>query len=190
MGKQILNRREKLLASEIPPEIPDTSTLVKKTDKATASAFGVVKVGDNINVSSGKISVPIGSAATAGVYKVGNGLSVADGVLSATATASGITADVLYTAPATPETMSQLEVTLTHDIADYKLVCVIGNRANTKSAMTLPVIPGFETWMPIINYAGNLVPALINIPEGGGTTITVHCDTPAGMTLYQIIGYK
>lgn len=190
MSKQILNRREKIFASDIPPEIPDTSTFVKKTDKATASAFGVVKVGDNINVSSGKISVPIGSAETAGVYKVGSGLSVADGVLSATAQTSGLTADVLYTEPATPETMSQLQVTLAHDIADYKLVCVIGNRSTTKSAMTLPVITGFETWMPIINYSGNLVPALINIPEGGGTTITIHCDTPAGMTLHKIIGYK
>ena len=91
----ILNRREKLRASVLPPEIPDGSTLVKKTDKASASKLGLVKIGDNISISSaGAISVPVGNSETPGVYKVGVGLSVADGVLSATGS--------------TPKTVTQL----------------------------------------------------------------------------------
>lgn len=97
MGKQVVNRRENLLANAIPPEIADVSTLVRKTDKASASKLGLVKIGDNVNISSaGAISVPVGSSETAGVYKVGEGLSVEDGVLSATGGAGGLTVTQLF----------------------------------------------------------------------------------------------
>lgn len=73
----ILNRRAKLRASAIPVEIPDASTLVKKTDKATASKLGLVKIGDNVNISSGgAISVSDASSETKGLIKLGDGLSV------------------------------------------------------------------------------------------------------------------
>lgn len=39
---------------------------------ATKSSKGIVQVGDNINVSAGTISVPLGSASTAGVVKLYN----------------------------------------------------------------------------------------------------------------------
>lgn len=88
---EILNRREQIKAAAIPPEIPDASDLVSKTDYATASKAGVVKVGTNINVASGKISVPAASDETAGVVKVGTGLSVdEDGFLNASGS-SGFT---------------------------------------------------------------------------------------------------
>lgn len=73
---EILNRREQIIANKLPPEIPDPDTLVSKTDYATASKAGVVKIGNNINVSSGKISVPAASDETAGVVKIGENLSV------------------------------------------------------------------------------------------------------------------
>ena len=73
---EILNRREQIKAAAIPPEIADASTLVTKTDYATASKAGVVKVGNNISVASGKISVPDASDEVAGVVKVGIGLEV------------------------------------------------------------------------------------------------------------------
>ena len=73
----ILNRRAKLRASAIPVEIPDASTIVKKTDKASASKLGLVKIGDNVNISSaGAISVSDASSETKGVVKLGTGLSV------------------------------------------------------------------------------------------------------------------
>lgn len=83
---EILNRREQIVANKLPPEIPDPDTLVSKTDYATASKAGVVKIGSNISVSSGKISVPAASDETAGVVKVGNGLEVDEnGFLNASA---------------------------------------------------------------------------------------------------------
>ena len=51
---------------------------------ATAEAKGVVKVGSNISVADGVISVPDTTDATKGVVKVGTNISVADGVISVT----------------------------------------------------------------------------------------------------------
>lgn len=93
---EILNRREQIKAAAIPPEIADASTLVTKTDYATASNAGVVKVGNNISVASGKISVPDASDEVAGVVKIGANLSVDEnGALNADA--GGITLDLLWT---------------------------------------------------------------------------------------------
>ena len=44
MGKQILNRREKIYASDIPPEIPDVSGFIEEDDYATSSKGGTIKV--------------------------------------------------------------------------------------------------------------------------------------------------
>lgn len=52
---------------------------------ATTAALGVVKVGSNISVSSGTISVPVATTAALGVMKVGTGLSVSSGTVSQTA---------------------------------------------------------------------------------------------------------
>lgn len=54
---------------------------------ASASAFGRVKVGSNITVTDGVISVPAASATVAGVVKVGDGLAINAGVLSASSNA-------------------------------------------------------------------------------------------------------
>jgi hypothetical protein len=83
---------------------------VKKTDQASKSSYGVVKVGTGLNVSNGVISVsvdssgedyvteqelaqkqyltastlPIASKYAAGIVKIGDGLSISSGVLSMT----------------------------------------------------------------------------------------------------------
>lgn len=44
MGKQILNRREKIYTSDIPPEIPDVSGFIEDDDYATSSKGGTIKV--------------------------------------------------------------------------------------------------------------------------------------------------
>ena len=49
---EILNRREQIGAKKLPPVIGDD------VEKASKSKFGVVKIGDGINVSNGVISVP------------------------------------------------------------------------------------------------------------------------------------
>ena len=93
---EILNRREQIKAAAIPPEIMDASVVVKKTDYATASKAGVVKIGNNIDVSSGKISVPAASDETAGVVKIGENLSVDENGFLNAAGGGGITPVALY----------------------------------------------------------------------------------------------
>ena len=51
---------------------------------ATTTALGVVKIGSNISVSSGTISVHTGSTSTAGVLSVGSNISVNNGKISLT----------------------------------------------------------------------------------------------------------
>lgn len=90
---EILNRREQISGTLL-PVIPSSSDYVSPTDYATASKAGVVKVGNNINVSSGKISVPAASDEVAGVVKVGANLSVDEnGALNA---AGGAGCDKLF----------------------------------------------------------------------------------------------
>ena len=65
------------------------SNFVKKTDYATASTHGIVKIGSGISVNDGVISatgynLPIASSSVLGGVKVGSGLNItAAGVLSA-----------------------------------------------------------------------------------------------------------
>lgn len=116
---EILNRREQIIANKLPPEIPDPDTLVTKTDYATASKAGVVKIGNNINVSSGKISVPAASDETAGVVKIGANLSVDEsGALNAS---GGITVEEIWSGNLTD---SWLDITsaLAHPLTDYKAI--------------------------------------------------------------------
>jgi hypothetical protein len=62
---------------------------------ATASQYGTVRIGDNINVTdntygnAGIISVPLASDSVAGVIKVGSGLSMdSNGTLSLSSSGS------------------------------------------------------------------------------------------------------
>lgn len=129
----ILNRRAKLRASAIPVEIPDGANLVKKTDKASASKLGLVKIGDNVNISSaGAISVPVGSDETAGVYKVGGGLSVDEnGVLSASGGGGGMpTFTTLFSGDADFGTLNN-EAVLSDDYDNYDAIYCLFKNAST-----------------------------------------------------------
>ena len=87
---EILNRREQIGAKKLPPVIGDD------VEKAGKSKFGVVKVGDGINVSKGVISVPQNTGAL----------------------------ELLYTQPETPEAAST-EITLAHNVSDYKFLLIV-----------------------------------------------------------------
>ena len=118
---EILNRREQVGASKLPPEIPDPDTLVSKTDYATASKAGVVKIGNNINVSNGKISVPAASDETAGVVKIGANLSVDEsGALNAS---GGITVEELWSGNLT-DNLLNITSALAHPLTDYKAIFI------------------------------------------------------------------
>ena len=143
---EILNRREQVAAASLPPEIVDASVVVKKTDYATASKAGVVKVGNNIDVSSGKISVPVANGEVAGVVKVGANLTVDEnGALNASA--GGITVHELWSGNISND---YLDITnaLAHPITDYKFLCVSLNTGSN-------VFPSQFLYVPNMSRATN-----------------------------------
>lgn len=82
--------------------------VITSSDKATKSKFGVVMIGDGINVSSGKISVP---------------------------PASGFVADVLWEGDLT-NAYVDITSALVHPVTDYKFLttCRVGGSAPLESA--------------------------------------------------------
>lgn len=64
---------------------------------ATTNVLGGVKVGNNISVSSGTISVATGSGSSLGVLKVGSNITVSSGTISLTK--ANVTAALGYTPP-------------------------------------------------------------------------------------------
>ena len=147
---EILNRREQIKTAAIPPEIADASTLVTKTDYATASKAGVVKVGNNISVASGKISVPAASDEVAGVVKVGANLTVDEnGALNASA--GGITVHELWSGNITND---YLDITnaLAHPITDYKFLCVSLNTGTNVWPSQFLYVPNMSTATNNSNY--------------------------------------
>ena len=148
MGKEILNRRQNILADSIPPEIPTGA--VTATSYATSSTGGVIKVDGEygLDITSGgklkgkaisaanyaaannaailcketyeNIKPGVASADALGMIKVGSGLSIADGVLSASA-AGGATVDLCWTGAAT----DNQNVDLTTALTGYTLALIV-----------------------------------------------------------------
>lgn len=81
--------------------------VITSSDKASKSKFGIVKIGDGINVSSGTISV----------------------------TASGFVADVLWTGDLT-NAYADITSSLAHPVTDYKFLttCRVGGASPSESA--------------------------------------------------------
>ena len=103
---EILNRREQVAAKKLPPVIGDD------VEKASKSKFGVVKIGDGINVSSGVISVPAG----------------------------GVTCDELWTGT-TSTTVADITESLAHPLSDYKLLlCYTKGTNQSDAGLILPYL--------------------------------------------------
>lgn len=77
------------------------------SDKATKSKFGIVKVGDNINVASGVISVPVATEETAGVVSLGS--------------VGGFKIEQIWQGT-TSTTLTSILSELAHPISDYKAI--------------------------------------------------------------------
>lgn len=171
---EILNRREQIKSAAIPPEIADASTLVTKTDYATASKAGVVKVGNNISVASGKISVPDASDEVAGVVKVGTGLEVdEDGALNVTA-GGGMIVDVLYEGNITQGSSTPIQ--LAHNYTDYTFLYAVKSTQYEAQAGTMLYVPSIATGANNVNALGVITFRVdgenfdqITTPSGSGT---------------------
>ena len=192
---EILNRREQIKAASLPPEIADASELVTKTDYATASKAGVVKVGNNINVASGKISVPAASDEVAGVVKVGTGLSVDEnGALNVTGgSGGGFTADVLFTEGESPTPLAKnATVTLAHNYSDYKMISITMRRgtdgcttcfydATVTMKQLVPFVDASGIWALCGTSFSALAPTTLTIADASNTT---------NMYIHKVVGYK
>lgn len=178
---EILNRREQIGANSIPPEIVDASVVVKKTDYATASKAGVVKIGNNIVVSSGKISVPAASDETSGVVKVGNGLEVDEnGFLNASGGGGGT--EVIYSGDGSTVTFTLPDG---RNLTDYKLLAIIGKAGSSYCAGFTPtaVLSSKADTYITCWYNGNN-----NLTAKVRTTSIVVATQAGGMAVVEVIG--
>lgn len=147
------------------------SGFVGKNDKATKSAFGVVKIGDNISVSSGKISVPVATEDTYGVVKAGSG---------------GCVVDVLWSGNLTSDFVD-ITASLSHPLTDYKfLFCSRVNGVNVEPCNLLYVADMSDgTNNQNTMYMGTNTPATIRLGDG-----TVSIKSSSTVTGVKLIGIK
>ena len=81
----------KYLRADMTWQVPPNNTY----SAATTSALGLVKIGANITVNSGTISVPTASTSALGVVKIGSNISVNSGTISLTS--ANVTTALGYT---------------------------------------------------------------------------------------------
>lgn len=185
---EILNRREQIGAKKLPPEIPDVDTLVTKTDYATASKAGVVKIGSNINVSSGKISVPAASDETAGVVKVGNGLEVDEnGALNVTE-AGGVTYDELFSGTVV-QGSSSIHNNLSKPYTDYKALQLVYVSGVNMTSGTPLVVSCIQTGNLNSNSSGLSNLASLRFDPEDATYFTVPSGS-GNVTTIKVYGIK
>lgn len=112
------------------------SGFVSTSDKASKSAFGIVKVGDNISVSSGKISVPVATEDTYGVVKAGG---------------SGFTVDEIWTGNVTSD-YKNITSELVHPITEYKFLVVSRSDGYNVQPGQLLYVPNMASGTNNSNY--------------------------------------
>ena len=148
-----------LLVEKIKKKL-EGSGFIKNTDYATASAAGVVMIGDNIDVDDGVISVTFPSA-------------------------GGFTADAIWSGTLTNDFVDITE-SLTHPVSDYKFLAI--NRVNgvnvsASEMLYVPLMSSGTNNQNVINYDNN-TPVTIRI--GDGTVSIKGSATTAGITLIGI----
>ena len=148
-----------LLVEKIKKKL-EGSGFIKNTDYATASAAGVVKIGDNIDVDDGVISVTFPAA-------------------------GGFTADAIWSGTLTNDFVDITE-SLTHPLSDYKFLAV--NRVNgvnvsASEMLYVPLMSSGTNNQNVINYDNN---SPVTIRLGDGTVSIKGSATTAGITLIGI----
>ena len=149
MGKEILNRRQNILADSIPPEIVDTSSFIEATDYATSTTGGTIKVDSTYAIeltSGGKLKA---KEITAAGYSEANDAAfiskaTLDNVLAAQpAPTVSLACDKILTGPyGNSNTKREFSFPTGKTITDYKFIIVriAGLNDGTCSAFaTIPV---------------------------------------------------
>ena len=214
MGKEILNRRQNILADAIPPEIPTGA--VTATSYATSSTGGVIKVdGDyGLDITSGgklkgkaisaanyaaannaallcketyeNIKPGIASADALGMIKVGSGLSIADGVLSAAA-AGGLTITQCWQGSPTGGNA----VALTTPLEGFSLVLILGEAGSDASlACASAIVPVSATDRSIYLYGKLIGDSCEAIVKFSDSNTKVETNSVSHFTRFTIFGIK
>ncbi len=149
---EILNRREQIAAKSLPPVIGE--------EKAGKSKYGVVKIGDGINVSNGVISVP------------GSG---------------GVSYDVLWNGDLSS---TEVEITdaLAKPISDYVFLTANQVSSGGENSGGLLYVPGMIEGESAQNFIGMLNPSLpvkIRLYEN-----KVFISSTSNVTNISVIGIK
>ena len=85
-----MSSADKVKLDELPTNTQLQTNYVSKSSVSDASGipnadttqYGLVKIGSNINVDNGTISIPLATSSVSGIVSVGNGLSVDNGIIS------------------------------------------------------------------------------------------------------------
>ena len=152
------------------------SGFVSTSDKASKSAFGIVKVGDNISVSSGKISVPVATSDTAGVIALSDIPS------------GGITVDELWSGNLN-DNFADVTSSLTHPLSDYKAIFFNTVPSSTScSGSGLIFVSGMPTETNNIStvYYGINSTHHIDVRLGEGTVSLKAGGSVSGVHMYGI----
>lgn len=192
MGKEILNRRQNILADSIPPEIVDTSAFVKDTDYATGTKGGTVKVDSTYAIeltSGGKLKA---KEITAAGYSEANDAAfiskaTLDNVLAAQPTPQGFSETELFNGTAN----LTVDQALSDKISNYKfLVCVFSDEYNELFSVVVPVS---LVVLGTTKFAGGISNAVLVIFSfaSGDSVDSVHRESYTGTsTLKAVYGYK
>lgn len=149
-----------LLVEKIKRKLED-SGFIKNTDYASASAAGVVKVGEGLEISSA-------------------------GVLSSTATGGGL--ELLYTAPDTPVTPAT-EITLSDTISNYKFLIIVENTSDNTNVITMLLNVEVAPYKAVgMNYGASYLTHTFTI-DGAKITDTTS-PTNANLRWYKVYGLK
>lgn len=192
MGKEILNRRQNILADSIPPEITDTSSFIEATDYATSTTGGTVKVDSTYAIeltSGGKLKAKEISAAGYSDANDAAFISKAtlDNVLAAQPSPQGFTETELFKGSSVLTT----DQDLTDKIANYKiLACVFADNYDEHFTIMVPV--ALVTLGTTVFNGCIGTSYLINFKFVSGDTVdAVHKQSVTGnVTLKAVYGYK
>lgn len=149
------------------------SGFVGKNDKATKSAFGVVKIGDNISVSRGTISVPVATEETYGVVKAGG---------------SGVTIEEIWNGNLS-DNIIDITSALVHPLSEYKAIFFNVTPSGNSCAGTGMI---FVSDMPTATnnfstvYWGIQNTSHIDVRLGEGTVSIKAGATTSGVHMYGI----
>ena len=163
-----------LLVEKIKRKLED-SGFIKNTDYATASAAGVVKIGNNIDVTeAGVISVPDATESTKGVVSLSDIVS------------GGM--EKIYEEESTPKD-STSSITLSKSSADYSALFIVYKRSGAVFGTLCSAIQDVANYTSGVRLVTNKTPDTIAFTPSG-TSLSWNYNNNSSITWYAVYGIK